>query len=183
MAGRMLRAGALGLLCASMLAAPGCKKKAQPPPPPPPPPPPAAPAPVNVSSLLTDRKVQFAETAAPTDESLARAVVDFAKGIANGNASAVEGMLDPLSKETLANLRASGGWSRATGEIEVVRVVSLASSGDGYVLGLAVMPKGEPAYMTGWRLRPSDDGGWLVSGAPTSVRTAASVEDLDGSAP
>lgn len=171
------------LVCASLLVAPGCGKKKAPPPPPPPPPPPAAPVPVNVGSMLTDPKVQFAESAAPTEESIARSAIAFAKALAHGDASAVEPMLDPLAKETLANLRASGAWSRATTDVEAVRIVTLTSAGDGYTLAIAVKPKGEPAYLTGWRARPTDSGGWVFAGAPTSVKTAASLAELDGDTP
>lgn len=171
------------LLCGAVVIAPGCKKKAPPPPPPPPPSAPAAPPPVNVASMLTDPRVQFAESAAPTDESLARAVVAFAGAMASGDAGVVEPMLDPLAKATLANLRASGQWSRATSGLEGVRVVALSSAGDGFALGLAIKPKDEPAYLTGWRVRANDAGGWVFSGSPTSLQTAGQLAELDGVLP
>ncbi len=171
------------LACAAMLAAAGCGKKKAPPPPPPPPPPVVAPTPVNVSSMLTDPMVQFADSAAPTDESIARSVIAFATALAHGNASALDPMLDPLAKETLANLRASGAWARATSDLQAVRIVSLTSAGDGYTLGLAVHPKGEPAYLTAWRILPADSGRWVYAGSPTPVKTAASLAELDGATP
>lgn len=132
----------------------GCeKKKAAPPPaPPPPPPPPPAPEPIKVDGLLqamkADARVQFPTANAPTDEKLARAVIELADALARGDAKKFETLVDAPGKNVLAELQASGAWDESTGKkIEAVRVAKLSGGGE---LVLAVQEVGS-AYPLAWK--------------------------------
>lgn len=131
----------------------GCeKKKVVAPPPPPPPPPPPAPEPVRVDGLLqamkADARVQFPAANAPTDEKLARAVIELADALARGDAKKFEALVDAPGKGVLAELQASGAWEESTGKkIEAVRVAKLSGGGD---LVLAVQEVGS-AYPLAWK--------------------------------
>src|ERR1043165_4813561 len=97
----------------------GCEKKAPPPPPPPPPAPrPKPPEPVAVDVLLqsmkADARVQFPAASAPTDEGMARAVITFADAFARGDADKLRPLLDPIGKQVLDQLTASGEWDDST---------------------------------------------------------------------
>ncbi len=157
----------------------GCAKKKAPPPPPPPPPRVAAPEPVRVESLAGDPRVQFPQSAAPTDESLARAVAAFATALAKGDDSALGAMLDAPAKGVLSMQVRSGEWKDATAKIEAVRVVRLTQGGDGADVGLAVQDPGAGgAYLTGWRAKQLE-GAWVFTGLPVTPKSAPRAADLD----
>lgn len=105
----------------------GCERKPPPPPPrPAPPPPPPPPEPVNVEALLAelgaDARVQFPRQFAPTDESLARAIVRLADAVARGDDAALRDLLGPFGRDVLDELITTGEWDAATGRVEAVRV-------------------------------------------------------------
>lgn len=157
----------------------GCGKKKAPPPPPPPPPRVAAPEPVRVETLAGDPRVQFPQSAAPTDESLARAVAAFATALAKGDDAALGAMLDAPAKGVLAMQVRSGEWKSATAKIEAVRVVRLTQGGDSADIGLAVQdPSAGGAYLTGWRAKQLE-GAWVFTGLPVVAKSAPRAADLD----
>ena len=161
----------------------GCSK----PPPPPPPAPkkveaPPPPEPVRVDSLLqtmkADARVQFASSAAPTDETLARAIISFADALARGDADKFKSMLDPGGKAVLDKLVAAGQWEESTGKsVEAVRVAKFTQSGDSGVVMLAIQePRG--AYPLSWAVAKA--AGTVVFTAmptPSVVRPRASEFD------
>ena len=171
----------LSLLSAALLAASGCGKKEEPPPPPPPPPPVArAPDPVRVDELITDPRVQFPQKFVPVDESLARAVVNFASDLAAGDREGFEAALDAPARSTLDLLVESGQWTGATASIQVVRVVRLDASGSTADVGLAIQDA-QGAYLTGWRAQQSRDR-WVFGAMPSPPRSALTAAELDGAA-
>lgn len=93
--------------------------------PPPPPPPEKIEVATLVQQLKADKRVQFPEAVAPTDEWAARAVIQFADGLARGDAEMLRPMMDANAREILEMLEASGQWEDATKRIEAVRVVEL----------------------------------------------------------
>lgn len=171
----------LTLLPAALLAIPGCGKKEEPPPPPPPPPPVVrAPDPVRVDELITDPRVQFPQKFVPIDESLARAVVDFASDLAAGDREGFEAALDAPARSTLDLLVESGQWTGATAAIQVVRVVRLDASGSTADVGLAIQDA-QGAYLTGWKAQQSGDR-WVFGAMPSPPRSALTAAELDGAA-
>lgn len=170
---RLALAGALAL--PAVLAA--CGKEA--PPPPPPPPPKKVAQKVDAQSFVSDPRVQFPQEHAPTDESLAQAVADFASALARGDASAFGAMLDNPSKQVLEQQRSSGAWTRETSGIETVRVVALTAQAESADLALAVQdPRG--AYLLGWKAVRTPADSWTFGGAPAPDTRAPRASDLDG---
>lgn len=171
----------LSLLPAAVLAVSGCGKKEEAPPPPPPPPPVVrAPDPVRVDELITDPRVQFPQKFVPVDESLARAVVNFASDLAAGDREGFEAALDAPARSTLDLLVESGQWTGATASIQVVRVVRLDASGSTADVGLAIQDA-QGAYLTGWRAQQSGDR-WVFGAMPSPPRSALTAAELDGAA-
>lgn len=158
----------------------GCeKKKVVAPPPPPPPPPPPAPEPVHVDGLLqamkADARVQFPANKAPTDEKLARAVIELADALARGDAKKFESIIDAPGKGVLAELQASGAWEESTGKkIEAVRVAKLSGGGD---LVLAVQEVGS-AYPLAWKANTSGPA-VVFSAVPTRNLILSRASEFD----
>lgn len=181
----LTRAGLASLLAGSLLltagALPGCKKKEEKKVEAPPPPPPPPPQPVEVDAILqsmkADARVQFPQSKAPTEESLARAVIEFASALAKGDASAMQGMLDAGGKGVLDQLRSTGGWEEGTGKIQAVRVVQLAGSEAGGALSLAIQEPGS-AYVLNWAIAGAD-GKFVFTGMPASSQVLARASDWD----
>ncbi|MCC6678955.1 MAG: hypothetical protein IT436_17660 [Phycisphaerales bacterium] len=170
-----------GTLLVSGVAISGCKKKEPPPPPPKEAPPPPPPQPVEIDAVMqamkADARVQFPQAKAPTDENLARAVVEFASALAKGDAGQVQSMLDASAKTVLEQLRASGGWEEAVAKIQAVRVVQLAGSEAGGMLSLAVQEPGS-AYVLNWMITGAD-GKFIFGGMPASSQVLARASDWD----
>jgi hypothetical protein len=123
--------------------------------------------------------VQFPEASAPTDESLARAVINFADALAKGDADKLRPMLDPVGKQVLDQLTASGDWDESTGKsIEAVRVSKLSGS-DPASLRLAIQEPGS-AYALAWSVR-SNEGAFIFAGAPIPNVTFPRASDFDNS--
>ncbi len=172
----VLAAGAIALSSVSLL---GCGKEEPPPPPPPPPRPVAqAPEPLRAEEIVTDPRVQFPQQYIPVDESLARAVANFAANLAAGDRSALEASLDAPSRATLDLLVDSGQWTGATSAIQVVRIVRLDPAGDSAQIGLAIQDS-RGAYLTGWKAQ-SSGGAWVFGAMPSPPRTAMTAAHLDG---
>ncbi|GEM_PF-1878072 len=159
----------------------GCEKKkvAPPPAPPPPPPPPPAPEPIKVDGLMqamkADARVQFPAANAPTDERLARAVIELADALARGDAKKFESMIDAAGKGVLSELQASGAWEESTGKkIEAVRVAKLSSGGD---LVLAVQEVGS-AYPLAWKANTTGPA-VVFSAVPTRNLILARASEFD----
>lgn len=181
-----LRTGIIPLFTTALLlplAFFGCEKP-KPPPPPPPPKRAAAPPPpekvvINgiLQTLKPDARVQFPQDVAPTDETLARAVITFADALARGDADKIRPMLDPAGKTTLDTLVKNGGWGSSTGKaIEAVRVSSLAQ-GDQSTLVLAVQEPGV-AYPLAWTIG-NTSGSIVFTAAPAPNVTRSRASDFD----
>ncbi|HYF13497.1 MAG TPA: invasin domain 3-containing protein, partial [Phycisphaerales bacterium] len=154
----------------------------EPPPPPPPPPPPTevvTPDPVTIDAIMArvkpDPRVQFPQSAAPTDEAFAVAVINLASALAKGDSDALNRMLDPGAKETLDGLVNSGDWDTSTERIEAVRVIRTEDSGIVYV---AVQEPGS-AYLLGWMGRP-EGAGFVFGGAPSAPMIKSRASEFDG---
>lgn len=181
----LTRAGLTALLAGSLLltagALPGCKKKeekkVEAPPPPPPPPPRPVEVDAVMQSMKADARVQFPQAKAPTDENLARAVIEFASALAKGDATQMQGMLDASSKTVLEQLRASGGWDEAVEKIQAVRVVQLSGSEAGGMLSLAIQEPGS-AYVLNWVISGAD-GRFVFGGMPASSQVLARASEWD----
>lgn len=172
----------LGLLLPALgLAAAGCEEKKAPPPPPPPQAVTRAPEPLQIESIIQDKRVQFPQSIAPSDEALARSVVSFATALAKGDSAAMSQLLDAPGKTLLDMQVKSGEWQQATSGLAVVRVVRIDPKGETADLGIAVQgaAPADGAYLTGWRARQVD-GKWTFGGLPVVSRSAPSASDLDG---
>lgn len=176
------------LLIAATVSVAGCekkKKKAPPPPPPPPAPAPVIPDPVDagavIQSLRADARVQFPQTMAPADRSLAESAVRLADAIARGDANALKSQLEGPSQSVLDELVASGGWAEGTSQIEQVRIVALSGITDPRpeitLVGTAIQGR-DGAYLLAWNGRRNGES-WLFSAAAcqNDVKTRASEFD------
>lgn len=147
-----------------------------------------------IQSMKPDARVNFAQKYAPTDETLAKAIISLADALAKGDSSKLADMLTAESKADLDGLLNTGGWEEGTEKIEAVRLVRLddltpggpgggsggSGASTGAVLQLAVQdPNG--AYLIGWEAVKVGDK-WAFKGidAPADVRRLAS--DFDGGA-
>lgn len=181
---------ALSLPCSVLV---GCKKKKAAPPPvvAPPPPPPPTPDPIQVDSVLQsmkpDARVEFPQSHAPVDESLARAIIEFQNALVKGDAAKFKAMLDPSSRDILDALTGSGDWEEATGKIEGVRVISLSEvPGDslpsvGASVQIAIQQP-RVAYALPWAVTRNGDS-WSFSGVGSQLETRPRASDFDGGAP
>lgn len=142
------------------------------------PPPEPEPEPVDVESLVNHELVQFPQAQAPTDESLARAVVNLASAIASGDAQAMRDLLDSPAQAVLEQLVDQGRWGSATSAINVVRVCSLQAQDQSAKVGLGIEDN-EGAYLLAWEGRRAA-GRWRFTGLPVPEATASSASELDG---
>ncbi len=170
-----------------------CKKKEPPPPPPPPPPPkaPPPPQPLDVATLLqtmkVDPRVEFAQSQAPVNESLAKAAINLADAFARGDDEALRSMLDKRQQSILDSLIATEQWYEATEPIEAVRIVSIDAGSrlnpdpTTTTIGIAIQdPNG--AYVLGWSGRKVLDD-WLFTAIPTDSKEQRSAKAFDGRLP
>jgi len=142
--------------------------------------------------MKPDARVNFAQKYAPTDETLAKAIISLTDALAKGDSNKLAGLLAAESKADLDGLLNTGGWEEGTEKIEAVRVVWLddltpggpgggsggSGASTGAVLQVAVQdPAG--AYLIGWEAVKVGDK-WAFKGidAPADVRRLAS--DFDG---
>jgi hypothetical protein len=186
-------------LCVGTLSA--CKKEAPPPPPPPkaPPPAPTAPPPVpsgteasgeqaepvKIDTVLaaakSDPRVQFPQNVAPSDGSVARAIVDAANALAKGNDGALRAMLHADAQLILDGLVNSGDWETSTKRIEGVRVIAVnqtprnEANATGFVVQMAVQEPGE-AYVIAWE-GAKQGMGWKLTGAKAPAGTKPRASD------
>jgi hypothetical protein len=138
----------------------GCEKKKPPPPPPPAPviipPPPKIEVQALLQELKSDARVQFAESAAPTDRTLAEGAIRLADAIARGDDKALRGLLDRSGQVILDDLVGRSEWSPATGRIEAVRIAQITSAGPAAIVTTAIQEPGG-AYILNWTAVPSGD--------------------------
>lgn len=136
--------------------------------------------------MKPDARVQFPQSHAPIDESLARAVVSLAESVAKGDADAFGKLLDTSGRATLDSLTSSGDWDLHTKKIEAVRIVSLSQTPQGEkeaatcMLTLAVQEPGA-AYAMGFAADKAN-GAWTFKGAESPGGTRARATDWDGTA-
>ncbi|MCX5691831.1 MAG: hypothetical protein NTV94_18895, partial [Planctomycetota bacterium] len=163
----------------------------------PPPPPPKSPDPIDIKPVLQsakpDARVHFGQAYAPTDESLAKAIIALADTLAKGDAAKLGGMLTSDAKADLDALTSSGGWEAGTSKIEAVRVVGFndltaggpgggpggSGASTGATIQLAVQdPSG--AYLLGWEAVKDADH-WKFKGveAPAGEKRRASEFDRE----
>jgi hypothetical protein len=170
-----------------LLGVAGCEKKKKPAPPPPPPPPPAPvmPDPVDVnglmSSLSPDARVQFPESKAPADQSLATAAIRLADAFAKGDTSALRGMLTPEARGPLEALVAEGLWSEETKKLDQVRIVQVDPQYDldvsrGTIVLALQVPGG--AYPLAWEARKRG-GDWVFKNMPVEDRELPRASAFD----
>lgn len=165
----------------------GCQKKKKPPPPPPPKPKaPPPPEPVDVNGVLQamkpDARVQFPQSVAPVDRSLAEGVITLANDLAKGDAAALKPILTEPAQHVLDDLVASGGWAEGTKPIEQVRVVSLSNTSDSHptdsTVGLAIQGK-DGAYLLAWDAKRDGDK-WVFTNSPCQGDVKPRASDFDG---
>jgi len=143
-----------------------------------------APAPPPPRSALEDirlnPKVEFPESQEPSSAEIAEAVAEFAAAFATGSASAAGDYMMPADKAVLQQLRESGQWQDETGDIELVRVVSLTEdqATGSLKIGLGVQ-SGDGAYLLGWQ-GVNDGGRWRFTALPIDPKSAPNARALDG---
>ncbi len=165
----------------------GCGKKKKPPPPPPPPPAKVVelPKPVDIAAVLqeakADSRVNFPESKAPADRTLAEGVIKLANALVKGDAPGLKSQVDGPTKAIVDQLVSSGGWDD-TKTIEQVRVVSLTGTSDSSAtistVGFAVQSPGS-AYLLAWNGK-KDGEHWVFSASPCQGDTRARASDFDG---
>jgi hypothetical protein len=177
-----------GLCAGMMLSAEGCQKKKKKAPPPPPPPPPAAPPPPEpvdvkglMQSLKPDARVQFVDSQAPADASLAEATIKLASALAKGDKAALSGLLTPEARNILDTLAADGTFGEETKKIEQVRVVRVSPLDEAEVSSATVVlavqaPDG--AYPLAWRGSKSGTE-WKFAGMPSDGAEKRRASDFD----
>lgn len=183
----LIRSVLLVAACAGVTLG-GCEKKKKPAPPPPPPPKPVAviPDPVDISAVLqqakADARVQFPQSQAPADRSLAEGVIRLASALAAGDAAAMRGMLAPGARDVLDQLVASGGWEEGTKEIGQVRVVSLSNATEAEptasLVGFAIQEPGR-ARLLAWTATRAGDR-WVFANELCQADTKPRASDFDG---
>lgn len=168
----------------------GCSKPPPPPPPPPPPapPPPPPPEPVDaravVQALNASAAVQFVESQAPLDRSLAEAVVRLADAFARGDAGAARRLLDRPAQGVLDTLVASDEWAEATARIEAVRIVWIddyARSSEAPTAASVALAIQEPgaSYILRWDGSKVFDS-WVFAGVPATPEVRVRATAWDG---
>lgn len=150
--------------------------------------PPPDPDPVDIeavrASLDPDPRVQFAQDYAPVDRELAEAVFGLAEAIVQGDDERLREMIDRNARRVLDTLLDTGGWARATSDIESVRVVYMDSSArrsedvrSGNVV-LAVRDR-SGAMVTNWGFMRAG-GQWVFTNDMASAETRPTAGDWDG---
>ncbi|MFN0133215.1 MAG: hypothetical protein ACKVW3_11910 [Phycisphaerales bacterium] len=183
----LIRCVAIVAACAGIVLA-GCEKKKKAPPPPPPAPKPVAviPDPVDVGAVLqqakADARVQFPQTQAPADRSLAEGVIKLASALAAGDAPGMRPMLTPGAQAVLDQLVADGGWAEGTKEIGQVRVVSLSNTTESAptssLVGFAIQEPGR-ARLLAWSATRTGDR-WVFGNELCQPDTKPRASDFDG---
>lgn len=146
---------------------------------PPPPPVRTTAAPLfSVQDLRMDLKVQFPEKYAPSTESLAQAIADFASAIARGDHAAFSDMVAAEDRAFLNILVPAGEWQAGAEGIRSVRVVNIE---DGESIAKAALAIGTEtmAYLTAWRAERIGGDTWRFSSIPVAPRTTSRVALLD----
>lgn len=132
-----------------------------------------------LEEIRLDPRVEFPRSREPSTVEVAEAVADFAAAFANGNARAASSMMAPADRAVLDRLQESGAWSESTGDVELVRVVSLSEGGGGgLTLGLAVQDA-EGAYLLAWEGSQTGTG-YEFTALPIESTSAANARALDG---
>ena len=185
---KLILTAGLALAMASTLLT-GCSK---PPPPPPPkpvvPPPPPAPEPVALDAIIAeakpDARVQFPQERAPVDETLAKAVIAFADGLAKADSSKLGSSMDPLTKQVLDQLASTGALEDEMKKAEAIRVVYLTetaieeSNASSAHLVIAIQDPGS-SYVLGWGATKVNDA-WVFAAMPTTGNTRPRASEWDG---
>ena len=157
-----------GLLIATLLAfslatLSGCgdskpkPKPVAPAAPPPPPPPKQLDTGALLQTMRADQRIQFPNEKAPSDESVAKSVIELATALVKGDDKAMGNLLVSTGKDVLDSLTASGAWEETTAKIEAVRVVELAAPGDkpqSFTVSYAIQEPGA-AYVVRFAATPS----------------------------
>jgi hypothetical protein len=151
--------------------------------------------PVRIDAVLaaakSDPRVLFPQEVAPSDGSVARAIVDAANALAKGNDGALRAMLQSDAQLILDGMVNAGDWETATKRIEGVRVIAVNqtpssdANATGFVVQMAVQEPGE-AYVIAWE-GAKQGMGWKLTGAkaPSGTRPRASdwAEGASAAAP
>ena len=174
------------LLAGSVTTLSGCgdskpkPKPVAPPPPPPPPPPKQLDAGALLQTMRADQRIQFPNEKAPSDESVARSVIELATAIIKGDDKAMGNMLVSTGKDVLDSLTTSGAWEEATAKIEAIRVVELSAAGDkpqSFTVSYAVQ---EPGLAYVMRFSATlDNGTYKYTGLPGGRLTRTRANQFD----
>jgi hypothetical protein len=108
-------------------------------------------------------------------------VADFAAAFANGDARAADSMMAPADRAVLDRLEETGEWGESTGDVELVRLVSLTEGEGGSItLGLAVQDA-QGAYLLAWSGIETASGYEFTAlpVEPTSVPNARALDGVD----
>lgn len=174
------------LLAASLTGLAGCgESKPKPKPvapvaPPPPPPPKQLDAGALLQAMRADQRIQFPNEKAPSDESVARSVIDLATAIVKSDDKAMGNMLVSTGKDVLDSLTTSGAWEEATSKIEAIRVVELSAPGEkpqSFTVSFAVQ---EPGLAYVMRFSATlDNGSYKYTGLPGGRLTRIRANQFD----
>ncbi|MBY0112604.1 MAG: hypothetical protein K2Y21_07270 [Phycisphaerales bacterium] len=174
------------LLAGSVTTLSGCgdskpkPKPVAPPPPPPPPPPKQIDTGALLQTMRADQRIQFPNEKAPSDEAVAKSVIDLATAIVKGDDKAMGNLLISTGKDVLDSLTTSGAWEEATAKIEAVRVVELTAPGEkpqSFTLSLAVQEPGS-AYVMRFTAT-LDNGTYKYTGLPGGRLTRTRANQFD----
>jgi hypothetical protein len=134
-----------------------------------------------MQSLRPDARVQFVDSQAPADKSLAEATINLASALAKGDKQALSGLLSPEAKGILDALAADGTFAEETKKIEQVRVVRVSPLDEADLTSATIVlavqaPDG--AYPLAWR--GSKNGtNWQFAGMPSDSAEMRRASDFD----
>jgi hypothetical protein len=139
-----------------------------------------------LQAMKPDKRVQFPQKEAPTDETLARAVIDFADALAKGDSTKFGSMLTSGTRPFLDQLTGDGSWEEATSKIEAVRVITLTdldppappSAEQTFAMLYYAVQEPSGAYLMGWSAR-KDGGTWKFTMAPSGSMVKPRASDFD----
>ena len=137
--------------------------------------------------MKPDARVQFPQSAAPVDETLAKAVIELANAFCKGDSAKIASMIDAATKQSLDVLTGDGRWDDEVAKIEAVRVVNITdlnpptdasnpamSTANVY---LAIQKPGV-AHVQGWIANKAGDK-WVFTATPCTRTTKHRASDFD----
>jgi hypothetical protein len=132
--------------------------------------------------MKPDARVQFPDSVAPADRSLAEGIITLADRLAKGDAPGLKTLITPKAAGVIDDLIASERWNEGTSPIEQVRVVAVSNTQEAApsesLVGFAVQDRGA-AYLLAWQAKRDGDK-WVFENAVCQPDEKPRASDFDG---